>query len=181
MPYLFFRRTLHFDADQVQIFVIEGLLFVAVLSLLLAPPPPFCDFVFFVLLVNDEAFAFLCAVSRCDQIPHAKTCLSESVLIIIVFLLAGVVDAVGAICLLGPGLASLTGLAIKVLILLLVAAHIGDCVKVLRHGELNKRNACAVGSGEERDWRRAFSGDSRGKEVDRMRRFGERESRAQSR
>lgn len=79
----------------------------------------------------------LVSTSR-EPSQYGQACLSQSVFIVVVFLLAGVVDAVCAICLLRPGFTGLASLAIEVLILLFVAAYIGDCVEEVRHGVLEQ-------------------------------------------
>lgn len=85
--------------------------------------------------------------SQCGQ-----AYLSQPIFVIVIFLLARIVDAICAICLLRPGFNGVASLAIKVLVLLLVAAYVGDCVEELRHGDSNKDNAWTDGSGEGARW-----------------------------
>jgi hypothetical protein len=58
VSYLFFCRALHFDADQVQILIIEVLLF-AFLPLSPLAPLALRDVYLLVVLVCNEALAFL--------------------------------------------------------------------------------------------------------------------------
>ena len=91
------------------------------------------------------------SICRCSS-QYGQAYLSQPIFVVVIFLLAGVVDAIGAVYLLRPGFSGVASLAIKVLILLLVAANVGDCVEELRHGESNKDNAWTGGSGDGARW-----------------------------
>jgi hypothetical protein len=75
-----------------------------------------------------------------------RACLSQPVFVVFVFLLAGVVDAIRAVGLLRPGLA-IARPAVEVLVLVLVAAYVGDCVEELGHGVLTREAREAIGRG----------------------------------